>query len=213
MKHWWVRMPSTWIKKGGLTVFSPRNQGEAVTALKLYLAILSAAGGKRLPDSDRSCTALSYTDLESQSDVSRGMIPRGLGLLEPLIRVEPGTGRATNLYVIRDYPAKGAGGWAKLPSGYIQQDNKLRGFSPRSRTDLSALKLYLLLLAFRENVSNEARISYDKIREYSNLHRNDISRACSKLLDSKLVMIGRGGDNAHGAGRPSPFSRYAIVGL
>jgi hypothetical protein len=62
-------------------------------------------------------------------------------------------------------------------------------FKLRSPTELHALMLYFFFATRRNDAINMALISYDKITEYTGLHRTHIAAAISLLIHSNLVHV------------------------
>ena len=83
--------------------------------------------------------------------------------------------------------------WAKFPqSPWYRGKNglePLRSFTFRTKSELAAMKLYLLLATFRNNETDLTSISYSKITEYSGVERSDIKRAISLLINHQLVHV------------------------
>jgi hypothetical protein len=79
------------------------------------------------------------------------------------------------------------------------------------------MKLYLLFASRRNNESNFADISYDKITEFSGVERSRLKRAISVLAANGLVYVEhrRSNKNEHGvanAYRLAHLDAYAHMG-
>ena len=211
--HGWAKMPSGWVKEGKLQDFSLSQLGISITALKLYVSIVSAVRHVPTPESPGlGLVVLSYSELERRADIARGMIRPALSMLEPLVKTIRG-GRVS-AYEVSNYPQLREGGWAKIPWGYIEKNGIMRIFSARSRSSLSALKLYLVLLTFRMNEISEARVTYQTIAKYTGLPRNDIRAGTSRLIDAGLITLYSARDT--GSDRDNmeyTCNRYKILGL
>lgn len=192
----WVMLPTYSIKHDRvLRRFLPGDLGCSVAALKLYLVIAGHVANPRWGKDDEASLSLSYSQLSEWASVSRSMIGPALGRLGSLVDVESGQGRATNRYRLCGYPIPKGVGWAKLPIGYLlESSNALDVLSARSRIALAALKLYILLITFRDNASGESRLSYDRIQDYSAVARTDITKAISTLVSLDLVAVRSGRD-------------------
>lgn len=222
-------MPSEWIysdvyrepgwgqAEGGLVEFgATRRTGDLalkLTALKLYLAIVCKAG---TPDRDPPGEVrLDYSTLEEVADVARGLISPGLEKLNRLVEVERGGGRKPSLYRLRNFPRRGRTGepkFAKVPVARVLRSLSTGSFSARSRTDLDALRLYLTLLRFRDDVTNLATMAYEKLSHHSGVPRYAISRAISVLVETDLV-TSRRGESPEGMDAVAACNRYSILGL
>jgi hypothetical protein len=83
-------------------------------------------------------------------------------------------------------------GWAKLPAQRLYRSGYIHAFSDfrlRRPGELNALKLYFLFAAFRDNQTNLASISYDKIEEYTAIDRSKIKGGLSVLATTGLVYV------------------------
>jgi predicted transcriptional regulator len=194
-----VKMPSDWIRdkdRPGLAqIKSGRRQGyaENVAALMLYIAIAHNAN----QEPNREYTAegfakLSYSDFEKILGLSRAKISGGLKVLEEQKIIAVDKGQRTSVYQLVGYNPKK--GWAKLPYRYFYKDGAIRFFDDfhlRKVTELNALKLYLLVAAFRDNESNLTMISYEKIHQYTAIPENNIRSAISLLVTLELIHIDR----------------------
>lgn len=208
----WAKMPSAWIsERMGLRAFKAGDPGRSIAALKLYLTILAEVRHGEGSEGLGRAT-LSYTQLENLADLSRSMIRPGLDLLASLkmLSVEAGDGR-THRYVIADYPPPGEGGWRQIPIGHLRRAGFFKRISARSKGDLAALKLYLVLATFRDGKSGETSLSYERIDHYTDVRRNDISRGISRLVDLDAVRVRSGRDSADHANQG--YNRYELLGL
>ena len=83
------------------------------------------------------------------------------------------------------------------PSGVLQKDSRQEQTLRMSPTSaqygaghtLTALKLYLLFVAMRDNDTNLAMISYDRIGDYTDIDRHQIKPALSVLAANGVVHI------------------------
>ena len=182
----WVRLPTTWIRNGGLEEFrsTAAERSNNTAALMLLTALAHHA------DDENGIAKLTYDQLGMVTGLSRVTISGGLSALQRhgLIarKVE---GRST--YHLSNYDPKRD--WGKLPAkGLYASSGEIaafRDFHLRRRVELDALKLYYLFVAFRNNASNLAHISYDKIHEYTDIERTNIKRGQSFLVAQGLVYV------------------------
>jgi hypothetical protein len=176
-------MPARWIRNGDLTTVHAGNVGTSVTALKLYIAILSEVRSDN-KGPGFGCAQISFSQLENVADVARAMITPALEFLEPWIKTHHS--RAGNVYQVIDFTTE-PGQWVRLPSQYILQRKTLTAFPSRSRVSLAALKMYLYLLERCERNATYASVSYPTIRIRTGIAQNDIPRAISALAGADLV--------------------------
>ena len=180
----WVRLPTRWIHAGGLKSFKWAQGGgpNGIAALLVLLVIAHRA------DQVSGVALVTYDTFERATGLSRAKVSAGLKALEGagLVEREP-QGRSS--YALRDFdPTQG---WGKLPYRGLYGDSgqmpSFADFKLRQAAELNALKLYFLLVAARDNESNLAKISYDKITEYTGLDRAKIKPALTVLAVAGLV--------------------------
>ena len=104
-------------------------------------------------------------------------------------------------------------GWSKFPFKGMYSGGAIGVFSEfhlRQAAELDALKLFFLLVAFRDNSTNLANIGYDKIETYTEIKRSRIKAGLSLLAAMPLVHIERlpSLSNPNGI-----FNAYRIVGI
>lgn len=193
----WVKMPSNWIRfNSGLKKFTRKEMSNAISALIVYIALILRANQEPNEEfMEPGYVSISYTVLQNMTGLSRALISRGLKKLveENLINIHKNNKK--NQYEVLEYdPSKG---WGKLPKKYLYKESTggeitfLNHFKLRHLTELNALKLYLLFIAFRDNKRNSARISYSKITEYTGVYPNNIRDALSLLVNLSLIQIDR----------------------
>lgn len=181
-----VKLPSTWINGGGLRAFVWNPEGANNLAALMVLIIIA-----QHMDSDDGVSRLTFTELSDMASIGREKVARALDLLAERRLVERwADGRST--YQVLNYdPAEG---WAKLPAKGLYHNGVVSAFQDfrlRRRTELDALKLYLLFAARRSNDTNLAKIGYDKIDEYTGVSRARIRSALSVLGVQGLIHIER----------------------
>lgn len=181
----WVKLPTGWIQDGGLKDFRwGAGNGSNNAAALMTLAVIAHHA-----DEETGIARLTYDDLCTRTTLSRAKISGGLTALEGKgIISRPHAGRS--IFQLRDYdPAQG---WGKLPARKLYSLGRISAFqeiSLRSPTSLIALKLYFLFVARRDNTTNLANISYDKIMEYSGISRDRIKSGLNVLAANNLVHI------------------------
>lgn len=219
----WARLPTGWIRyKGGLLRFPGGTRAQGVSAIKLYLAVLAAAAEQEITHGrPRGEARLTYDELADRAVVSRGLLPDALLLLASRIERIKGRGRNPNVYRLLDYDERGYG---QLPVGWIwhREANVLAQFSAHRRSDLNALKLYLLLLAHRRQSTNTTNLSYNKMTEYTGIHPPRIAEALAVLASAGLIRVSPGEVTADELGeeidlsaptKHRPANVYRFLGL
>ncbi|MEX1668378.1 helix-turn-helix domain-containing protein [Zhongshania guokunii] len=195
-RYEWVRMPSWWMKGDeGLSLadFSPRDKGASIAALMLYIMLCTRAVQKRTEEFQVGTARVTYDDIADATGLSRAMIRKAVTKLEAngMIRVK--SYRKQNIYEIVSHDVSP---WAKLPKKHLYGISKegqigvfVRDFHLRAKNELNALKLYCVLLAFRDNDSNVVFIGYEAISEYTGIVRNEIRSAISFLVTHDLIHL------------------------
>jgi hypothetical protein len=181
----WVKLPTNWIQKdGGLKRlgWNSTRRSDNIAALMVLIALAHHA------DQDNGIAKITYDDLIRITDLCRAKVSAGLNVLDELgvVGRDP-QGRSTYKLVGFDDNR-----WGKLPQKRLYSHNCITFFSEfhlRTRSELDALKLYLLFIAFRNNTSNMAHISYDKIEEHTGIYRGEIKKGLNILAANGLVHV------------------------
>lgn len=197
----WVRMPAFWVRNedelplAQMKWVGPK-KSDQIAALLIYLILVHHANEEitsHLPE--RGLCKLTYSTIGNLSGLSRAKIAGGLRILESIALISRfGTGR-DNVYKISNFES--VRGWGKLPtSGLYSADRKsipvFHRFQLRSKNELSALKIYYLIVATRDNSSGYAQVGYDKIQNYTGVPKNEIKSALSLLINLGLIHIDSG---------------------
>lgn len=192
--------PSGWVRAGKLTQITA-DHPQCVALLKLYLALVCWPGPLESAEERAGyhpgvflTSSPTYTNLQKISGLDRSEILPSILALQDLglitaVRAKGGS----NCYSVLDFGK----GWAKVPLSLVQE-NKLRDLSlkstniplhKRKQALLDCFKLYMLFLALRDNHSNRAKVSYNRMEELTGTRRRHIRRALSVLSAMSLVHI------------------------
>lgn len=197
----WERMPSYWLRDEEHyplpnMKWNGDDKADQIASLMLYIVLVHHANSEISPSKQElGLCSLTYTELNNITGLSRAKIAGGLKILIKLeVILEISTGRQ-NLYKIANFEAKS--GWAKLPARGLYNKNlekipAFHRFNLRSKNELSAIKIYLIFIALRSNSTNYAIVGYDKISEYTGIHRNEIKSAISFLINLGLIQVDSG---------------------
>jgi hypothetical protein len=193
----WVKMPTKWIlnkENPPLVGFQWKGNDKSahISAIMLYLTIshhVNDTPNRQFPEIGHA--KLSFTELMDITDISRAKVAEGLSVLTAKGLIEKIVTDKTNIYRIYNY---GVGSWGKLPAKLLYDKSMkyimaFKHFNLRIKNELNALKLYLLLVAFRNNDTNYATISYKTITYYTGIHRNEIKSAISLLINIKFIQL------------------------
>lgn len=190
---WWIR------DEKGLGRFSAgKDAGQNIAALKCVIAISTAV------DFHSRKAKLSISDLESLTGLSRPMVIRGLGVLQSFEIVKVGKVGRVHEYelTILDDDAN----WGKIP--YDRVLKQLHTLPNRGAIPLTALKLYLLFIAFRNNTSETVFIGYDAIEDRLSCQRSQVRPAIDILYTHLLISVALEGQE-----RQRLHNAYQVLGL
>ncbi len=207
------------LRYDGLSMFQWRSHKSHATAALLILFALAIISNKAQRQNGlrvNEQVAATYEEIQEVVPLSRKLIAAGLKLLRlsgAITTHEHGNRSVHTLHGIETN-----GHWCALPQSHL-----LNGFKHLHRlqlfidqikrpASLRALKLYMLLLAFRDNHTNAARMTYEHIAEYTGLRREETKAAIELLVATELCRLAgddeiprRKGDGMH--------NRYVIRGL
>lgn len=194
----WVKLPTEVLRDvsqsplRGMT-WVGQSKSDYISALMVYIVLVHHANEH---DSIRSgakgTVCITYEKLCDLIGVSRSKVSKGIKILESLSLIEKMLNGRKNMYSITNFLC--TSGWAKLPAKglYDKGMSYIKAFASfklRSKVELHALKIYLVIVAFRDNSTNHTQLSYDKISEYSFVQKNDIKSALSLLVANKLIQV------------------------
>jgi hypothetical protein len=181
----WVRLPTGWIVTGGLANLRWEAQKGADNAA----ALMSLGVIAHHADDETGVSQITYDQVCAATGLSRAKISAGLKILAEMKLIERRTNGRSSIR-LADYDR--TKGWGKLPArkmysaGYIPA---FSDFSLRRPAELNALKLYYAVVAFRNNDTNVAQISYDSIEKHTGIDRAKIKGGLNVLAANGLVHI------------------------
>ncbi|RUU10808.1 hypothetical protein EOD10_20205 [Mesorhizobium sp. M7A.T.Ca.TU.009.01.3.2] len=178
----WVMLPTGWIRDGGLKPLRWRSgTGSGNTA-----ALMNLVGIAHVID-EQGSAKITYDALCLATGLSRAKVSEGLSVLEALNLIDRAPQGRSTFKLVGFNPKEG---WGKLPARNLYSDGVIAAFSDfrlRSVAELNALKMFLLIVAFRDNDTNHAHLSYDKFEELAGIDRGRIRSALSVLTYTGLV--------------------------
>lgn len=195
-----------------------KHKGGATAAIMLLFALATMSNLAQKSHGLRTDNrvVVTYDDLARMTELSRALIAKGLKLLQELGAIT--VARIGNGCVYELVGIEAPKNWCALPQGYLLANSdhlsRLKGIHEHLKrpTSLHAMKLYMLLLAFRDNHSNVARMSYGLIGEYTGMRTAEISVAVQILIGAQLCRLAsdhevplRKGQRRH--------NRYLLTGL
>jgi hypothetical protein len=181
----WVKLPTHWIEAHGLKDIRWSNgEGSSLAAGLMLLIVLA-----HHMDDATGRVRITYDALCEATGLSRTKVSHGLRALEAKQLIFRPSGQNSTYDLAAYTPEKG---WGKLPCHGLYRGNQVsafQAFSLRSRTELDALKLYLLFVSRRSTELNATQIGYDKIEEWTGINRNRIKNGVSLLIFQHLVNV------------------------
>lgn len=188
----WRKMPVSWQKDRDFQErIRAARQGDAIAALKLYIAICLKAEFHETDRLPAGSAQLSLTSLTELVDLSKPMVIAGLKLLAEWNIVVSDGGRPAILRIVEYADSKY---WVKIPMRQLYgSKNEARvqtliHLPNRRRGTLHALQLYLYLASIRDKNSNMATLSYEQGMRTLGISRNYFSSALS-MLTVDLVTV------------------------
>ncbi len=179
----WGHFSPAWVVRGmGLTRFNGgRSVGKHIAALKCYLAIASLVVFKT------KTADISITAFETMTGCSRPMVILGIRVLNENSLVLIDRTRHTHRYTLTGFDRTEKDPFSKVPQLVRAVLSQLPN---RGESALSAIKLLVLFLALRNTKSGSAKISHERIRDYSSLQAKRIRQGIDHLVNHGLIHVG-----------------------
>lgn len=236
----WAKIPSTWARVKipsatldsndvldedsftqlpGLSAIRWKTHGSAGTAAIMVLIALAIISNQRQREDGirkDNKVQITYNDIANMTGFSRAIISKALRILRDVSAISVTREGKKCVYTLLGIESDGK--WCALPQAFILDGadylKKFKGICEiiRRPSSLFAMKLYMLLLAFRERRSNTTRISYDVITSYTGMRREDISTAWQILLAAGLGYLADDTEVPLKKGERN-HNRYKIRGL
>lgn len=187
-----AQIPTSWMKDDKpyslLRDFSwnSKEKSDYTASLMLYICI-----AQHIPKI-REEISISYSKLSGMTGLSRAKISSGIYILKDKKIISVSDEKKTNSYGLL-WRANDKG-WAKLPVKSMYNEDysyiyPFKDFRLRKKVELDALKLYLILVAFRDEKTNSTTMRYETISNYTGIITNDIKSASSFLVSLDLINI------------------------
>jgi hypothetical protein len=194
----WVRLPNSWIEERGLTRFAwARGSGADNIAALMALMVIA-----HFANQETGAARLTWADICDYASLSRAKLSKGLDILAEQGLVHRRLDGRSQIQLANYNPERD---WAKLPArGLYTKQRTIRAFKDftlRSRAEMNALKIYLLMASRRDRKANAANLSYDKITLYAGIHHTHIRTAVSLLAAQNLI---------HVSSQPSALNEYGV---
>lgn len=151
---------------------------------------------------------VTYADFMDTLSLSKAKVSEGLKLLEARDLIDRPD---RSLFYVNGMAERSP--WGKLPCKSMYSVTGLtitmfKNFSLRSRHELNALKLLILVCSRTDSVSGRAMIGAETIRKWSGIPKNDIKFAADKLINHGLMHQER----VHDQGTQNVYWGYRLSG-
>ncbi len=188
-----IRLPTRWIRDGGLSEFSHH---PGVLELKVLFALALAKGNhQRHLKKEVDTFPATLDTISDEAHVARPAATEGIKLLVARGLVarcdrptpcSPDIAPRTSFFAFAPPTIP----FFKFPVEHVQRSGLLSHLRLRNRRSLAALQVYLLLGAFRDNDSGVSRMGYDSMVTYG-LRRESIKGGIDLLINSGLISVYR----------------------
>lgn len=186
------KIPTSWMKddKPETLLRDFRWQGKEksdyIASLMVYICIAQHIQG------EKGRISITYSKLSELTSLSRAKVSAGISILRDKKIISVSDDNKTNSYEL--LWRENDKGWAKLPvkSMYDKDYSFIMPFNDfhlRKKVELDALKLYLILVAFRDEKSNSTVMKYETISDYTGIVTNDIKSASSFLVSLNMINV------------------------
>jgi len=182
----WARLPSGWIGAEGLKEFKWAHGGAGADQLASLMALVVIAHSV---DAETGISRITYNDLTKRACLSRAKVAKALKVLQERQLITRPADSGRSVIGLANYDQVP---WAKLPFRGMYEEGRIRAFDEfklRNVIELDALKLFLLFAQRRDQSTNLANISYDKIEVYTGIARVRIKYAISFLVSHLLIHV------------------------
>lgn len=194
----WVKIPSErFLDEANSPLLGMKWSGDAksdyIATLMLYIVLVHHANDKQsLANGQLGDTQISYDKLTELLGISRTKVSNGIRVLESLSLIKVSTNKRPNIFTI--VGLVDGSRWGKLPAKglYNKQLSIIKVFESfrlRSKVELNALKIYLVIVAFRDSQIGYTKLGYEKISQYAGVQRNDIKPALSFLITNDFLQV------------------------
>lgn len=168
----WVKMPSGWLSNKSESVLKKlkwigSDKANGTAALMIYIVFIHQASDSKTVSrsalKSEGRFQASYDLIATVTGLSRQKISAGISILESFSLIEVDRSIKPSVYRMVEYEKKSP--WAKLPKkGLYSADRSyidlFQHFNLRNKVELYALKVYLVIVAFRSDSENYASLTY-----------------------------------------------------
>lgn len=219
----WAKFPTAWLSLVAAIEDAPPplreldwrgHRTSAVAALILLMALAirlnQSRKGRELQAGIENVVSVTWDDLQQMSGFARATVGKGLSLLEAIGAIKTEKKGRSSYYELNGVGTRG--GWCQLPQDELLSADgtltHLKGVTT-NRVVLNAMKIYVLLMALRNQRFNTTSVSYEGICKRTGIRRADVSSALGYLTALELIGVSEDLD----ARKEDMSRRYKINGL
>lgn len=163
-----------------------KEKSNYIASLMIYICIAQHI------QEERGKISISYSDISGLTSLSRAKVSAGISILKDKEIISVSGDKKINSYEL--LWRENDKGWAKLPVKSMYNKNysgivPFKDFHLRKKVELDALKLYLILVSFRDEKTNSTVMKYETISDYTGITTNDIKSASSFLVSLNLINV------------------------
>lgn len=185
----WRQLPTKWIQQRELKKLRWVQHGSDAVAALMVMLVMVHRRPLLADGTNGGLFGVTYDDLGSSLNISRTKISKGIQLLLQQGWIERGEGRSQYSFTSPDAP------WGKVPVKALYDRHRaitaFDSWSLRNSLELDALKLYFLLIAFRDARLNYTSMRYNVMNEYTGVQIGKIKGAMNFLVVTNLVYVER----------------------
>jgi hypothetical protein len=215
-----AKFPSAWLGKADncplkdLEWRKYRTQATAALILLMALSIRlnQAQRGRQRGEKRLTKVSVTYDDLRAMTGFARATISKGLMLLQGMGAIAIDNESRASVYELNGVETPGC--FCQLPQSYLLWNSndelrRLRQLPTKFRVGLNAMKLYVLMLKYRNQAYNTTAIGYEAIMKHTGMRREDIPEAMGMLSALELARASDDSDPRE----HDKSKRYRIIGL
>lgn len=205
----WRQLPTNWVHNRELKQLRWGLHGADATAALMVMLVMVHRRPLLSDGTNGDRFSVTYDDLESSLNISRSKISKGISLLVQQGWIERGEGRSLYCFTSPSTP------WGKVPvKALYDRHGAITAFDAwrlRNPLELDALKLYFLLIAFRDTRKNYASMRYHLMNEYTGVQVGKIKGALNFLVVSNLIYVERETQDPFDRTNPANLYRLRAV--
>jgi hypothetical protein len=205
----WRQLPTQWIRDQELRNLRWGEHGADAVAALMVMLVMAHRRPLFSDGTNGSEVEITYDDLGRSLSISRSKISKGISLLVQQGWITRGDTRSLYRFTASTTP------WGKVAVRPLYDQHgtisAFDGWRLRSPLELDAMKLYFLLIAFRDARRNYTSMRYHVMNEYTGVQVGKIKGALNFLVVSNLIYVER--EARDPLDRTNPANLYRLRGV